>query len=72
MDGVGKHLVTLVGIYLVVVGVASYMSQNSGATTTPTADTIAGLPSFGSYGVNLVAGGALLVFHKKIAGMIGA
>lgn len=71
MGNIAKYIVPGIAIYLAGVGIAQYISQNSGTAATPTADQISSLPSFGSYGVNLVAGGALLLFHKQIMGYMG-
>ncbi len=59
-----KHIVMAAGIYLLVVGAAQYISESS--TSSPTADSIANLPAFGTAAVNAVGGVALLLFGPKL------
>jgi uncharacterized membrane protein len=55
-----KTVLTIVGIYLIVVGGAEYYSTTS--QNSPWADTVAGLPSIGSAGIDLIAGAGILLF----------
>jgi uncharacterized membrane protein len=58
-----KTVLTIVGIYLIVVGGAEYYSGTS--QNSPWADTVAGLPSVGSAGIDLIAGAAIILFGSS-------
>ena len=63
-----KMLLTIAGIYLAGVGIAQEISSQ--ASDSPTADQVAGLPSFSSTNglVNIAAGGGLLLLAHSAMG----
>lgn len=68
MGNIGPKVIIAAAAYLVIVGAAQYYSGTS--TNSPTADSVAKFPSLGTAEINLIVGGAILVFHKQIVSKI--